>query len=134
MLGYVAATHPEVQEAIDRRAFIITAEIDLDTFAEISENEIVYEEPSKFPGIDIDLSFIVGQDATFGDIEKEFRNHPNENLKKISLVDVYEAEIRSITIRLHFVSAVKTLNKQEVQSYIDEVLAELAKNNIVLRG
>ena len=134
VLGYVAATHPEVQEAIDRRAFIITAEIDLDTFAEIGENEIVYEEPSKFPGIDIDLSFVIGKEAAFGDLEKAFLDHPNENLKKISLVDIYEAEIRSMTIRLHFVSTVKTLSKQEVQSYIDEVLAELAKNNIVLRG
>ncbi|MBR3271725.1 MAG: phenylalanine--tRNA ligase subunit beta, partial [Clostridia bacterium] len=134
-LGYVAATHPEVQDAIDKRGMILTAEIDLDTFAEIAGEEIRYEEPSKFPGIDIDLSFVVGQDGTFGEIEQAFKDNPNETLKKISLVDVYEAEgTKSITIRLHFVSPVKTLSKPEVQSYIDEVLSALAKNNIVLRG
>ena len=45
-----------------------------------------------------------------------------------------DAEIKSITIRLHFVSPVKTLSKQEIQTYIDEILADLAKKNIVLRG
>ena len=134
-LGYVAATHPEVQDAIDKRGMILTAEIDLDTFAEIAGEEIRYEEPSKFPGIDIDLSFVIGQDGTFGEIEQAFKANPNETLKKISLVDVYEAEgTKSITVRLHFVSPVKTLSKPEVQSYIDEVLSALAKNNIVLRG
>ncbi len=134
VLGYVAAVHPAVQEAIDKRAFLITAEMDLDSFAEIPGREITYEEPSKFPGIDIDLSFVVDKDGTFGDIEQAFLQKPNETLKKISLVDVYEAEIKSITVRLHFVSPVKTLSKSEVQTYIDEVLAELAKKNIVLRG
>lgn len=134
VLGYVAVVHPAVQEAIDKRAFILTAEMDLDAFAEIPEKEITYEEPSKFPGIDIDLSFVVDRDGTFGDIEQAFTAKPNETLKKISLVDVYEAEIKSITVRLHFVSPVKTLSKSEVQTYIDEVLADLAKKNIVLRG
>ena len=134
VLGYVAVVHPAVQEAIDKRAFILTAELDLDAFAEIPEKEITYEEPSKFPGIDIDLSFVVDRDGTFGDIEQAFTAKPNETLKKISLVDVYEAEIKSITVRLHFVSPVKTLSKSEVQTYIDEVLADLAKKNIVLRG
>ncbi|MDO4852780.1 MAG: phenylalanine--tRNA ligase subunit beta [Clostridia bacterium] len=134
VLGYVAVVHPAVQEAIDKRAFILTAELDLDAFAEIPEKEITYEEPSKFPGIDIDLSFVVDKDGTFGDIEQAFAAKPNETLKKISLVDVYEAEIKSITVRLHFVSPVKTLSKSEVQTYIDEVLADLAKKNIVLRG
>ncbi len=134
VLGYVAVVHPAVQEAIDKRALLITAELDLDSFAEIPEKEITYEEPSKFPGIDIDLSFVVDRDGTFGDIEQAFAAKPNETLKKISLVDVYEAEIKSITVRLHFVSPVKTLSKSEVQTYIDEVLADLAKKNIVLRG
>ena len=134
VLGYVSTVHPAVQEQIDKRALLLTAELDLDAFAEVPENEIAYEEPSKFPGIDIDLSFVVDRDGTFGDIEKAFLNRPNETLKKISLVDVYEAEIKSITVRLHFVSPVKTLAKPEVQAYIDEVLSDLAKNNIVLRG
>ena len=135
VIGTVSVVHPAVQEAIDKRAFLMTVEIDLDTFAEVPENEIAYEEPSKFPGIDIDLSFAVGADNTFGEIEQAFAARPNETLRKISLVDVYEADgAKSITVRLHFVSPSKTLSKPEVQSYIDEVLSDLAKNKIVLRG
>lgn len=134
-IGYVSVVHPAVQEAIDKRAFLLTAELDLDAFAEIPANEIAYEEPSKFPGIDIDLSFAVGKEHTFGDIEAAFAAKPNDTLKKISLVDVYETEEqKSITVRLHFVSPVKTLSKPEVQSYIDGVLEDLNRNGIALRG
>ena len=38
-----------------------------------------------------------------------------------------------MTIRLSFVSPVKTLQKAEVQAYIDRILAVLAEKNIRLR-
>lgn len=133
-IGYLAAVHPEISDAIDRKAHLIVAELDMDAFAEIVGREIAYEEPSKFPGIDIDLSFSVQKDTTFREIAGAFEAEQNDTLHHISLVDIYESEGKSVTIRLHFVSPSKTLSKAEVQSYIDVVLGKLAEKNIVLRG
>lgn len=133
-IGYLATVHPEVKSALDRKASIVVAEIDMDTLATIEGKEIAYEEPSRFPGIDIDLSFQVPAELRYVEITKEFERCPNETLKRISLIDIYEAEGKSVTIRLHFVSPVKTLSKAEVQTYIDEVLINLKEKNIVLRG
>ena len=58
----------------------------------------------------------------------------DETLANISLVDLYEAEGKSMTIRLSFVSPVKTLSKAEVQAYIDRILSVLAQQNIRLRA
>lgn len=133
-IGYLCTVHPEIEGAIDRKASIVVAELDMDTLSEIGGKEISYEEPSRFPGIDIDLSFQVPNDLKFAELTEEFDRCPNETLKRISLVDIYEAEGKSVTIRLHFVSPSKTLSKAEVQTYIDEVLVRLKEKNIVLRG
>ena len=105
----------------------------MDALAEIKGDELHYREASRFPGIDIDLSFIVDRDVTFADVTGPFYADRDETLQGISLVDIYEAEGKSMTIRLSFVSPAKTLQKAEVQSYIDRILAVLAEKNIRLR-
>ena len=133
-VGTLSTVHPEVAAQIDKKATLITCELDLDTLAEIGETDIQYREPSRFPGIDIDLSFMLDKDVTFADVVRPFEQDRDETLSNISLVDLYEAEGKSMTIRLSFVSPVKTLSKAEVQAYIDRILAVLAEQNIRLRA
>ena len=132
-VGTISTVHPEVAAEIDKKASLVTLELDMDTLADIPADELRYREASRFPGIDIDLSFAVGKDVTFADVTGPFFADRDETLSGISLVDVYEAEGKSMTIRLSFVSPVKTLQKAEVQSYIDRILAVLAEKNIRLR-
>lgn len=133
-IGTLSTVHPEVAAQIDKKAALVTFEIDLDSLAEIGEEELKYREPSRFPGIDIDLSFMLDKDVTFADVVRPFYADRDETLANISLVDLYEAEGKSMTIRLSFVSPVKTLSKAEVQTYIDRILAVLAEQNIRLRA
>ena len=133
-IGTFSTVHPEIAARIDKKAALITLELDLDTLAEIGEDGLSYREPSRFPGIDIDLSFALDKDVTFADVTKPFYADRHETLTNISLVDLYEAEGKSMTIRLSFVSPTKTLQKSEVQSYIDRILNILAEQNIRLRA
>ncbi|MBR0437469.1 MAG: phenylalanine--tRNA ligase subunit beta [Clostridia bacterium] len=133
-IGTLSTVHPEVAAEIDKKATLITLEADLDTLCEIPENDLKYREPSRFPGIDIDLSFALDKDVTFADVVRPFYADRDETLAHISLVDLYEAEGKSMTIRLSFVSPTKTLSKAEVQTYIDRILSVLAEQNIRLRA
>lgn len=132
-IGTISTVHPEVAAEIDKKAAIVTLELDMDSLSEIPERELAYQEASRFPGIDIDLSFLVDRSVTFADITGPFYADRDETLKDISLVDIYEAEGKSVTIRLSFVSPTKTLQKAEVQAYIDRILDVLAEKNIRLR-
>jgi phenylalanyl-tRNA synthetase beta chain len=132
-VGTLSTVHPEVAAEIDKKATLVTLELDMDTLSGIPADELKYREASRFPGIDIDLSFNVGKDVTFADVTGPFYADRDETLSGISLVDIYEAEGKSMTIRLSFVSPVKTLSKAEVQAYIDRILAVLAEKNIRLR-
>ena len=132
-IGTMSTVHPEVAAEIDKKASLVTLELDMDALAGIKEADLKYREASRFPGIDIDLSFVVDKDVTFKDVTSPFFEDRDETLAGISLVDIYEADVKSMTIRLSFVSPMKTLQKAEVQAYIDRILAVLAEKNIRLR-
>ena len=93
---------------------------------------IHYEEPSKFPGIDIDLSLVIGADQTYSALSAAWQN-VTPLLKNVALIDSYNGVVKSITLRFTFSSNEKTLAKNEVQSYVDTIIENLAKIGVVLR-
>ncbi len=131
-IGMLNTLYPTIGNKIDKKAKIVTAEIDMHSLAEFGVAPIVYNEPSRFPGIDIDLSLVVPSDMKFTQITPAF-NDVTPLLKNINLVDVYEGEQKSITIRLSFVSTDKTLAKAEIQEYIDVILSKLAEIDVKLK-
>ena len=132
-LGFLCTLHPTCLEKIDKKAAIVCAQIDMDALAPIPVAELAYREPSRFPGIDIDLSLAVGPDTLYGDLAACWAEGV-ENLQDAGLIDVYEGDSgRSITVRLTFSSNEKTLSKNEVQAQVDEILRRLAEKNISLK-
>ena len=134
-LGFVSTIHPQVLQKIDKKASVVTAEIDMDNFSAIKTADIRYAEPSKYPGIDIDLSISIKSDTIFSELEQAWKALEENVLKNVSLFDSFEENgNKSITLRFSFVSDEKTLSKEEVQPYIDEILTELAKSGIELKS
>lgn len=131
-IGFINTLHPAVKSKIDKKASIVAAEIDMDDVAAISASVIKYAEPSKYPGIDIDLSLLVGDRFTFSDIEKSWLGM-TDLLKSVSLIDVYEGEKKSITVRLSFSSDDRTLSMSEVQVFTDKIIGNLSAMGVELK-
>jgi len=104
----------------------------MDTLSSMAASVIHYEEPSKFPGIDIDLSLVIGADQTYSALSAAWQN-VTPLLKNVALIDSYNGVVKSITLRFTFSSNEKTLAKNEVQSYVDTIIENLAKIGVVLR-
>ena len=133
-IGEIGIAHPTVSKKIDKKASIVFAELDVAAFAEIKNASIVYEEPSKFPGIEIDLSFI---SKTFAPIAKAISDANSSLIKGVEVTDVYEDEAKgekSITTRVTFSHPEKTLTREEVQEVTDKIVATLAKAGITLKS
>ena len=131
-IGEIGIAHPVVSKKIDKKASIVYAEIDVEAFAAIKNASIQYEEPSKFPSIDIDLSFISDK---FAPIAKAIENAKCKLIKNVEVTDVYEDEnSKSITTRITFADPEKTLTREEVQGVSDSIVAELKANGIELKG
>ncbi len=132
VLGYIGIAHPTVSKKIDKRAAIVFAQLDMGVLASIKNASITYDEPSKFPTMDIDLSFVTD---TFAPIKKAIDNANSPLIKKIEVVDIYEDEnSKSITTRLTFSHPEKTLKREEVQDVANAIISELAGVGIALKG
>lgn len=132
-LGFINTIHPSVKNKIDKKATIVTAEIDMDALSEITIENIHYSEPSKFPGIDIDLSFNILSTTKFKDLEFSWKGI-SALLKSVGLVDIYDGQQKSITARFTFSSDEKTLSKAEVQGIVDVIIEKLGTAGVNLKG
>ena len=131
VLGRIGMIHPSVMKKLDKRAVVVFAEIDMDKFAAIENDSIRYVGPSKFPGIEIDLSFLTSR---FAPIKKAIENAACELIRGVDVIDIYEAdENSSIAVRLTFSDNTRTLTREEVAQVVDGIVAELEQNGITLK-
>ena len=130
-IGRIGLIHPSVLKKLDKRASVVFAELDMDRFAAIENASIRYEEPSKFPGIEIDLSFLTSR---FAPIAKAIQNASCKLIKGVDVIDIYEAkENASIAVRLTFSDNTRTLTREEVTAVTDAIIADLEKDGILLK-
>lgn len=134
-LGWLCTLHPAVLGRIDKKAAVACAQLDMDAFAGIPTGDIVYKEPSKFPGIDIDLSLQVPEGMTYSAMEPAWASIDPSRLTGVSLIDSFEQPgLKSLTLRFAFSSQEKTLSMEEVQPWVDGILQKLAQMGVALRG
>lgn len=130
-LGRIGIVHPVVSKKIDKKASIVFAEIDVSKFASLVNESITYQEPSKYPEIDIDLSFVSDK---YAPIEAAVKAAECPLIKKVDVVDVYRDEnSKSITIRITFSHPEKTLTREEVMGVTDSIIDTLEKSGIALK-
>lgn len=131
-LGEIGIASAQVSKKIDKKANIVFAEIDIAAFAKIKNASIKYEEPSRFPEIEIDLSFV---SEKFAPIKAAIDAASCPLIKKVSVVDTYTDESgKSITVRMIFSHPEKTLTREEVMETADGIIKTLEAQSIVLKG
>ena len=132
LLGEIGIVNAQVSKKIDKKANIVYAEIDVEAFASIANASISYSAPSKFPEIEIDLSFV---SETFAPIARAIEDANCSLIKKVSLVDTYTDENgKSITIRLLFSHPERTLTKDEVLEVVNGIAGQLEAQGITIKG
>ncbi len=131
-IGEIGVVYPTVSKKIDKKAAIVFAEIDVVTFAELKKSALVYDEPSKYPEMDIDLTFICD---TYAPIGAAVAENGGALVKGIRVVDTYKDESgKSITVRITFADKTRTLTRDEVMAIAERVIAALATQGIALKG
>ncbi|MBQ8556728.1 MAG: phenylalanine--tRNA ligase subunit beta [Clostridia bacterium] len=130
-LGHIGVVHPVVGKKIDKKAAIVFAEIDVEKLAAITPDAIVYREPSRFPGMEQDLTFIAQK---YEPIAKAIEAANSPLIQKAVVTGTYTDESgKSITVRLTFSHNERTLTREEVQAVVDGITADLAAQGIVIK-
>ncbi|MBH1940182.1 phenylalanine--tRNA ligase subunit beta [Mobilitalea sibirica] len=137
-IGYFSVLNPKVKNKIDKKLNVAYAEIDVELLETVTAETLRYVEPSKYPGVTIDLSLLTEKELRFEKIAEYIGEYKCEYLKSFHLVDIFEDEKllpgkKSVTIRFEFVSMERTLEGQEISAMTDELLAILKAKGIELR-
>ena len=126
-IGYLSVPHPTVLSNIDKKCAIAFFEICTESFATVKAGVTAYAEPSKFPAIDIDITF--NADVASIDFEKltaTAKASAGEILSDVKVKDIYTADgITALTLRFSFASRERTLTKQELAPATDKIIADL---------
>ena len=131
LLGEMGIVNTTVTKKIDKKANIVYAELDVEEFAKIANASIKYEEPSKFPEIEIDLSFV---SEKFAPIAEAIKASECKLIKSVRVVDTYSDDSgKSITVRLLFSHPERTLTKDEVLEVVNKILSILEPQGVKLK-
>ena len=134
-VGSLCTLHPQNSSKIDKNAAVVCFEIDMDELAKVGKTSIAFDEPSKFPSSEFDLSVVVPDGKTYGEMEESWKNVNFEAIKEVNVIDVYETESeKSITVRFVFSLADRTITGEEVQACMDQIIANLEKSGFSIKS
>ncbi len=134
-IGTIGIVHPTVSKKIDKKSSIVFAELDIENYSSANADSIMYNEPSKYPPMDYDISLELPDGILYERLSKCWTCVGNDILKNTKIVDTYDTDtVHSVTIRFEFSSHDKTLSSAEVQSVMDKVISNLADIGVKLRG
>ena len=132
-IGVLCTLHPSNLKKIDKNAAVVCIEIDMADLEKAAPTPLKFNEPSKFPGVDYDLS-LVTNGKKYSEIETAWKNEEIAELDGVTLVDTYEMNGEmSITLRFAFSSDERTLSMEEIQKHIDKILENFNKIGVTPR-
>jgi phenylalanyl-tRNA synthetase beta chain len=140
-LGTVGLLHPAAARAWDlERAEASLFELRLDLLAQLEGTRAKFAAYSVFPGSSRDLSFLLDSSVRYEEVAAAARSAGAAGLREVELVDKFTGPgvppgRQSLTVRLHFGLADRTLKDSEVTAAVELILAELkGRHGAVLRA
>lgn len=107
----------------------------MNAFNEIAANGISFREPSTQQSTYYDISLVLADGIKYSDIAASWEKLALDELQSAKVIDTYEKDgIKSVTVRLVFAAMDRTLEMEQVQGWIDTILANLAEIGVTLRA
>ena len=131
VLGEMGIAHPAVSKKIDKKASIVYAQLDMAAISALTDAGIHYEEASKYPGMEIDLTF---RSSVYAPIKAAIEGANCPLIQKVKVVDLYKGEDgAAISVRIYFGCKDRTLTREEVTAVSDSIVANLEAQGICLK-
>ncbi len=136
-VGIISVPHPTVLTNVDKKCAVSFLEIETESFSCVERGSAKYREPSKFPEIDIDMTFNANaSELVFDSVSAKAKTAAGGILADVRVADIYdEGEGRSaVTLRFSFVSNERTLTKQELSPIVDSIVASLVSEGLTVKA
>lgn len=140
VIGYVGAVSQDILERNKLRSPVFVAEISLESVMERIGEEMEYEKFSPYPPVFRDIAVLVGDEIPSIELVRTIKDIGGEILREVEIFDCYEGRgipesKKSIAFSLIFQHIDRTLNDEEVDGVIEEIVVELGERySAELRG
>lgn len=129
-VGFLGQINPAVLEEFGSDKPVYAAELDYENIKNYLNDKIVYKPISKFPSVERDIAIISDDNVTCEQLISAIKEKGGDYLEKVTLFDVYrgngvEKGKKSMAFRLLFVSNDRTLNVDEIDLTITQILNNL---------
>lgn len=138
-IGVIGEISYEVREEYNINKGAIILEINLSKIADERIIDKKYKQIPKFPAIERDYSFVADRNVESELIEEIMKDKAGELLAKIELFDIYTGkgisnDKKSISYRVWYRKADRTLKEEDIKGVEKNILEELRAKDIVLRA
>ncbi len=129
-VGYFGQVSPEICEKLDIDKPIYVGEIFYDELALQFNEKIVFKAISKFPTVERDLAILVDNSVSCESIVKIIKESAGQFLDSVKLFDLYTGDRiakdkKSMAFNLIFISNERTLNVEEIEDAVKNILKNL---------
>lgn len=132
-VGYVGEVHPHIREnVLETNEPVVVFELNLEVLRKYERTGVRYKTPSRFPGVELDLAFVVNETLSAQALLETIKHSGGPLISEVSIFDVYQGEHipspkKSVAFRLHFSSSERTLQDSEVQSARDNIVKTVSE-------
>jgi len=138
LMGYIAVVHPMIKKNIGKKLNIAVLEINRDVLQAINTDTVKYKEPSKFPEVVLDYSFIVDNGVTFDKLLEDIHAFKSDLLNDFEFVTIYTGKSlpegkKSMTFRFVIGSNEKTLSSDDINAFAKSLIDYMSTKDYVLR-
>lgn len=133
VVGFVGQIHPTLIEHMDADKPVYGAEIFYNKLRKYFNDKILFKQISKYPIVERDLAVLVDIEIPCATVIKTIKQAGGDYLDSVSLFDIYQgAQVgqgkKSMAFNLVFVSYDRTLNVEEIDETIKQILNALRVN------
>lgn len=129
-IGYISLLKNTISKDCGKKTLIINAELWIENLYGSNIQKIIYEEPSKYPITNIDYTFILNKETKYEELDNVLKIYNHKYLLSYNLIDIYEDEKKKVTITFVIGSKEKTLSKEDMLEFQENILNYIKDNNL----
>ena len=137
-LGHISVVHPQIKQKIDKKLNIAFIELNLAEIYGLPQKQIKFAEPSRYPEVTLDYSFLIDKAVWFDSIKTDIGKYTSNILAGFDFVDIYTGKglpegKKSMTFRFTIGSREKTLTSEDISEFSGSFIKYMEEKGYTLR-
>ena len=125
-IGVLNVLNKSCTNKLSKKKCIVTIDIDFDKYVNIPKKEILSQEISKYPEVQLDYTIILNNQK-YADLQAVLQTFSSKLIKNYHLVEVYE---NKYLIRYTLGSNTKTLDQKDLQTFKERFINHIKNNGL----